>query len=176
MEWTPEKPSVGDPVVFSVTVGNDGNLAATDSEVILEGVDVLDGSVILPRVPAGGSADANFKWTATQGEMNLAAAVDKGETLPDIDRANNATTKVYAATKLPDLVVSRIAWQPKNPAAGEEVAVALTVTNKGEGRASDTFMEYFVDGGFQAYLDVPKIEAGGSADASFKWTAKKGRA
>ena len=179
--WTPEKPSVGDAVAFSVTVGNGGNMDAGEFAAVLLGEDTLTGSdifekpVILSGVPAGGSSVVEFEWTAAPGAMNLVAVANARETLTEIDLDNNALSKVYDSTALPDLVVDKIAWSPENPALGDEVAVTLTVKNKGAGRASAASVRYVVgEDALSGNLDIPALESGASADAAFAWTAERG--
>ena len=172
--WTPEKPSVGDAVAFSVTVGNGGNMDAGEFSVILDR-DGHEDVAALSGVPAGGSSVVEFEWTAAPGAMNLVAVANANETLTEIDFDNNAASKVYDATALPDLVVDKIAWSPENPALGDEVAVTLTVKNNGEGRASAASVQYSVgEDEISGELDIPALESGGAADASFAWTARKG--
>ena len=172
--WTPEKPSVGDAVAFSVTVGNGGNMDAGEFSVVLDRNGHEDVAT-LSGVAAGGSSVVEFEWTAAPGAMNLVAVANARETLTEIDFDNNAASKVYDATALPDLVVDKIAWSPENPALGDEVAVTLTVKNNGEGRASAASVQYSVgEDALSGELDIPALESGGAADASFAWTAKKG--
>ena len=172
--WTPENPSVGDAVAFSITVGNSGNMDAGEFELLLDR-DGHEDVAALPGVAAGGSSVVEFEWTAAPGAMNLVAVANARETLTEIDLDNNAASKVYDTTALPDLVVDKIAWSPENPALGDEVAVTLTVKNKGEGRASAASVQYSVgEDELSGELDIPALESGGSADAAFAWTARKG--
>lgn len=184
--WTPEKPSVGDNVVFAVTVVNGGNLDAGESIVILHGdteswgTELDDTEFRLPGIPAGESRIAEFEWTAAAATFPIDSFAEHYEN-PDVelDPDNNYMPKTYDATVLPDLVVADITWSPENPALGDEVTITLTVENRGEGRASASSAEYDIgraDGANSAngMLEIPEINAGDSASASFAWIAQKG--
>ena len=174
--WAPERPSVGDSVTFAVTVINGGNMDAGEFAVVLGGVDVVDDSVVLSRVPAGGSSVAEFAWTATPDEFNLIAIANDDGALREITLDNNRAEKAYAATVLPDLVLDEIAWSPENPALGDEITATITVKNEGEGRAGATSVQFFVnDAGDWDKFAISELEAGESAEASFAWTAQKGK-
>ncbi len=176
--WTPEKPSVGDTVTFAVKVVNGGNLAAGETQVLLLSMP-NDLEATLPGVPAGGSTVVEFEWTAAPENVELfAVAENYGNPDAEIDHDNNAIEKTYAATVLPDLVVTNIVWQPETPELGDEVIVAATVVNRGEGRAAAPSVAYSVEAGSfmtkGGRLQIPDLNPGESADATFVWNAGKG--
>ena len=177
--WTPEKPSVGDTVTFAVKVVNGGNLDAGEIAIALVGMSEDYPETILPNVPAGESRIVEFGWTATPDPINLLAAIPGYNGDVEIDHDNNDIEKTYDATVLPDLVVAGITWSPENPALGDEATVTIAVENRGEGRASASSAEYYVESANGAIsvkgeLAIPQINAGDSASASFAWTALKG--
>ena len=174
--WAPERPSVGDSVTFAVTVINGGNMDAGAFAVVLGGVAVVNDAVFLSGVPAGGSSVAEFAWTATPDEFNVIAIANDNGALKEITLDNNRAEKAYAATALPDLVLEEIAWSPQNPALGDETTITMTVKNKGEGRAGATSVQLFVNGaGDWDKFAISELEAGESAEASFAWTAQRGK-
>ena len=172
--WTPEKPSVGDSVTFAVAVGNGGNLDAGETVIALVGISEDYPETPLPGVPAGESRIVEFQWTATPESLDLLAAVVGYDGNVEIDSDNNEIERTYNATLLPDLAAASVAWSPENPSLGDNVTVTLTVENRGEGRASASSAHYLVDGGVSGELNIPQLESGGSASASFAWTALKG--
>ena len=173
--WAPERPSVGDSVTFAVTVINGGNMDAGEFRVLLD-MAGPDNFTVLPRVPAGGSSVAEFAWTATPDEFNLTAIANDDGALREISLDNNRAEKAYAATALPDLVLDKIAWSPENPALGDEITATITVKNEGEGRAGATSVQFFVnDAGNWDKFAISELQAGESAEASFAWTAQRGK-
>ena len=174
IEWEPEKPELGRDVTFIVTVRNIGDGHAAASALRLRVVGDSDGLAPLPSIPSGGTASADFAWTARQGTHTLVAVVDPNQTVIETNDDNNGIGKAYDATVLPDLAVVSIEWEPEKPELGQNVTFTSTVSNTGDGRAAAPTLSLRVEGDSVGLASLPSIPSGGTASVSFTWTALAG--
>ena len=179
--WHPENPSVGDPVIFSIIVKNEGGNAAPSRlgyriySVNKHAEPVLEGGVDVPDILAGGQTDVSFDWTAQAGLHSLEIEVYVKNQVDESAEGNNAETQfLYNGTALADLVVESIGWSPDAPAMGDIITFHVTVSNKGEGRAGASMVELNVDNDLLDRAELPPITPGESETASFRWNARIG--
>ena len=173
IDWEPEKPELGRDVTFTATVRNMGDGRAAASALRLHVVGESAGLAPLPSIPPGGTASADFVWTAKTGTHTLIAVVDPNLTVRETNDDNNSMGKAYGATALPDLVVVSIEWAPEKPELGQNVTFTATVRNAGDGRAAATSVRLHVGESVGSTL-LPSIQSGGTASADFGWTALDG--
>lgn len=177
--WIPSRPSVGDAVTFSIEIRNNGSRDAGAS-LLAYSIEGIDGSrfgeVDIPPIAAGDSAEATFGWKARAGHYNVTFEVDAENRVRERSERNNTVLQglIYYGTALSDLEVVSIEWTPENPEQGEDVAIAATVVNKGEGRAPRSRIMLYVDDDGVGVKLLPPIPPGETASANFKWTARAG--
>ncbi len=77
--------------------------------------------------------------TLTEGEYYVAAVVDSGNTVAEVDEGNNSitsTSRIRVLAGRPDFVVDRVWTSASNLSAGDSVDVYATIRNRGSNRAS----------------------------------------
>lgn len=172
--WSPENPSIGDTVTFTVKVRNQGGGSASSSRVYF----YIDGSSKgyqeIPEIDAGTTVTGNFNWKAEAGSHAVKAIVDKDNWIPESDENNNQTTVNYSATSLPDLIIENITWKPSSPSVGDTVTFTIAVKNKGNGRAGASRIYLYIDDSSKGYKDVQEIDAGNAVTGNFNWKAEIG--
>jgi len=98
----------------------------------------------------GGSAGAT--WTAVEGTHTVKANVDDVDRMVESDETNNVRTEQITVSRVastptptptptvtptptpagrPDLIVTSISWEPKNPVTGSPVTLKATIKNQG---------------------------------------------
>jgi hypothetical protein len=97
----PADPIAGQPVDFTIDVGNQG-----DSSTIEWGAFIVacyvDGSGTpfdtdsISSLDAGASTSAYCTWTATEGPHTIRAVVDSGGSIPELDEDNNERAETFA--------------------------------------------------------------------------------
>jgi fibronectin type 3 domain-containing protein/flagellar hook assembly protein FlgD len=112
----PAIPRTGERAHVSVTVSNNGELAADATTVSLVALDptgeatVLLDEATLPALPAGESHTLTAEWTVMggPGQYTLVAVVDPNNTLVEQSKANNIALKdlLVPGTALPTVAVS----------------------------------------------------------------------
>ena len=179
--WHPERPSLGDPVTFSVSVRNDGGHAAPSRlgyriySVANHLEPVSEGSIDVPGIPAGDQVEVSFDWTAQAGHHSLEIDVDITDRLEETAETNNSAAHLlYDGTALADLVVQSITWSPEIPVMGDPVTFAVTFSNQGEGRAAPTVMQLYLDDYLLGEVGLREIPTGESETLTFDWTAQAG--
>ena len=182
--WQPEYPSVGETVAFTAVVRNQGTHDASAFQVglLLEspsaGVESITLTpAALDGLAVGETATASFAWIATQGDYTAAAHVNPtGDTRENDIENNTFASAANIETKLSDLIVSAIRWNPLRPAPDEAVTITAKVENWGEGGALPSTLALFIDDALNPIsLDTDRIPAGGSADATHTWAAQPGK-
>ena len=180
--WSPENPSVGDPVTFSIVVKNEGGDAATFtlgyrifSVENDAGPIPIQGEVEVPGIPAGSRAQVSFNWTAQAGPHGLEIVADAANQVDESSESNNAGTQLlYNGTALADVAIQSIVWSPEVPAMGDAVTFSVTVGNEGEGRAGASNVQLYLGDDLLGEAALPEILPGGSETATFDWTAQVG--
>lgn len=84
----------GQEVSFTAVVRNDGKVEARDVAVAFYVDDLLAGHETIEELAAGGERTVSFRWTATGGEHVVLAILDPGDTVREVDEANNARLEI----------------------------------------------------------------------------------
>ncbi len=171
--WSPENPSIGDRVDFTVAIKNQGTMKALTSHVDL----YIDG---FPRdykhvlkIDAGATVPMTFTWMALAGSHTIKAVADVLNQVTESDETNNEKAVTYA-TAAPDLIVSDITWSPENPSEGTEITFTVTIKNQGNGKAGYSDVACYIDDTYQTSVFVPLIDIGDTVTKTFAWTAQAG--
>lgn len=179
--WHPEKPSLGDPVTFFISVRNDGGYAAPSRlGYRIYSVDnhlepVSEGSIDVPGIPAGDQVEVRFEWTAQAGHHSLEVEVDVTDQLEETAETNNSGANLlYDGTALGDLVVESITWSPEIPAMGDPVTFSVTLNNQGDGRAAPSRVQLYLGNDLLGEADLQEVPSGESETLTFDWTAQAG--
>src|SRR6185295_11602505 len=143
--WSPTTPTVGQPVLFSATIKNQGT-AATPNGIaegiafLVDGVKVTWSGGYTSSIPPGSSvtltADggpSGNMWTATAGTHTVEAFVDDVNRIAESNENNNtlSSTLTIASGSLPDLIVTNFTWSPTTPTVGQQVLFSATIKNQG---------------------------------------------
>jgi len=171
--WSPANPSVGDTVIFTVTIGNQGSGRGDYSRVSCYVDDIYLSSASVDRIAPNGTDIETFTWTAQVGSHTIKAVADSGNAVAESDETNNAKTVAFTPS-VPDLIIQSITWSPTDPSVGDTVLFTVTIKNQGSGKAGYFSVAYFIDGSSRGYQDVPWIDAGAAVTKTFTWTARAG--
>ncbi len=155
--WSPESPSKGDTVTFSVTVKNQGNNRASPSRVDFYIDGSSRGSQEVPEIDAGATATKPFTWIAQAGSHAIKAVADGINYITESDETNNEKTVTFSPVP-PDLIIETISWSPENPSKGDMVTFTVIVKNQGSGRAGSFHVALYIDS-YQFSDVVNSIEA-----------------
>jgi subtilase family serine protease len=173
--WTPNNPSVGANVTFSVTVRNLGAGAATYSNAMpyMDG-ERLD-SISFDAINPGAAHVTTFIWPAQEGSHTLKIVIDPNNTILESDESNNEKTVNFLPITH-DLFVKSIIWSPSTPTVGETTTISVTIGNLG--RAASTPTRFHLYFGTQYSLTAPietPIAPNSSETFDIEWTAKPGK-
>jgi subtilase family serine protease len=169
--WSPEGPSIGDEVAFTVTVKNQGSGGAVPSRVHFYVGGSFIGYQDVPEMDAGATATTTFTWTAQAGLHAIRALVDPDDEVTESDETNNGKTIIFP---IPDLVIEAITGSPSDPVIGDEVTFTVTISNRGTGKASSSQVACYIDDAFLASASVGELEPGATANMTFTWVAQAG--
>ncbi|MFC2040857.1 CARDB domain-containing protein [Chloroflexota bacterium] len=171
--WSPEQPSKGDNVTFSVTVKNQGSGDAIGSRVHF----YIDGRFkddeYVGGIDAGGAVIKTFIWAAQAGSHTFKAVADGGRVVPESNEGNNEKA-VTILTLYPDLIIESITWSSANPLEGDNITFTVTVKNQGSGRADYSPVAYYIDDAYMPLISAGAIDAGTTGNAVFYWIAQAG--
>ena len=167
--WSPQNPSVGDTVTFTVTVKNQGSTQAGSSYVyyFIDGVQYTYDSVY--SINSGASRTETFTWKIQQGVHTIVAVADYRGQITENNESNNEKTISFSPA-LSDLIVQSITWLPEHPSVGDSVTFTVTIKNQGNGDAASSKVYYFVDDSQQGYDSVYSLDAGSTTTETFSWT------
>ncbi|MCK4862902.1 MAG: hypothetical protein KAS25_01335 [Dehalococcoidales bacterium] len=168
--WSPDTPSRGDSIVFTITIRNQGNSRARPSTVHLYIDGISRGYQDITAIDSGGTVTQTHNWTALSGQHSIKAFVDDKNQVHEDNETNNELTSTFT-TLPPDLVVQGITWEPENPSKDDVVTFTVTVENQGSGRADPCHLAYFINNEYQSSLAVSSLETGISSNITFTWTA-----
>jgi subtilase family serine protease len=173
VSWSPETPSVGDTVTFTVTVANQGGGQATSFYVAY----YVDDEVLMPvsvaGIACGASVNTTGVWTAEAGRHTFRAVADAYSRVPEGDENNNEYTVVFG-TNMPDLAVGTVTWTPADLAEGKEITFNVEIENVGGLSAGPSRLAYYVDGEAAGYIDIGRLDSGDSVTEAFPWVAAGG--
>ena len=179
ISWTPPANiDDGEEVTFTATVVNTGEGGTSrDFHVFFELDGAFIGQSIVSGLASGASVQVDQNWTATLGDHNIRAFVDRFDAVPESTEGNNDRVEVLPLIGAPDLVVSQIIASPPDTIVdGQQVAIAASVTNAGSGDLPGNFLVRFeIDDTFLTEeLVVGGLSIGESVVITADWAAQVG--
>jgi len=153
---TPAQPAAGQPVAVTVTVKNQGNLAAGPfsadfykDRAAAPGPGIIgDVRCAIAALAAGASTQCTGTVTYTAaGTFSAWAQVDTAQAVAESSEANNVSgprTMTVAAAAGPDLVVTSVGNPPASAAPGKAFAITDTVKNQGATTAAQSTTRFYL--------------------------------
>jgi len=170
-------PTEGDSVPITVTLRNNGTLAATGHTAAFyatapEWGEWYIGSAFVSGIPAGGTAEAAIAWDTMgfTGTVPVRVRLDPYNRLIETSDANNEATTTFRILTRPDLYASSVEFLDVEPMAGETVTVTLGLRNAGETSAGPTAVGFEVGDALLSSAPVATLAAGTETTTSFTWT------
>ena len=171
--WSPENPSMGDTVTFTVTVRNQGSDPAGNSSVAYYLDDAYLTSKSVGPLGAGTAQTGTFTWEATAGQHTVRAVADADGAVAESDETNNQAMFYFSALA-PDLIIEEITWTPENPSRGDTIAFNILVKNQGTEAVNSSHVYFYLDGASRGFQEVPRLDAGATSNQTFPWLAQAG--
>jgi len=171
--WSPENPSIGDMVIFSVTVKNQGDDKAGPSQVAYYIDDIYITSDSVDTLFPGDTAEHDFTWIAQPGAHTVKAIADFNNEIAESDETNNGNTFAIAPTAS-DLVIQGFSWTPQNPSEGETIKFHILIKNQGNSMAAASVIDFHIDGSSMGKKDVGRINAGDTLIITYNWIVQMG--
>lgn len=172
--WSPDSPSIGETVTFSVPVRNQGTGRAGVSRVYFYVDGLPQGYQQISAIDGESTVTEEFTWEAEAGTHTIKAIADEGEQVIESNEDNNEQSVIFSSVSFADLVIEEITWLPASPAIGETVNFTVIIKNRGTGRAGLSRVEYYIDGMELSSAAVGEIDAGATENKVFNWTAVVG--
>ena len=169
ISWSPENPSKGDNITFTVTVKNYGSSKSNITDIKLYVDGVFKGSQNIDAINPGSTTSKTFNWVALSGQHTIRAVVDENNYTSESDETNNEQSLTFS-TLSPDLIIQAVNWTPENPSRNDVVTFTATVKNQGSGRADACQLGYYVDDLFISVIPVAALEEGASGNITFTRT------
>jgi subtilase family serine protease len=168
---SPVGPSLGETVIFTATVKNQGSGPSGPSYVAYYIDDTYLTSDYVNPLNAGASANETFTWSAQADYHTIKAVADFKNEVTESDETNNENTVISSVR---DLIIETISGSPTGPSLGETVTFTVTIKNQGNARAGPSRVAYYIDGSSRGYQQVQEIDAGATATKTFTWIAQAG--
>jgi subtilase family serine protease len=173
ISWAPVNPSKDDMVTFNVTVTNIGAGRAGQSYLGY----YIDGTflnmILVPELAAATSHNVTITWKATLDAHAIKVVADYYTMVNESNEENNIRETSLAAIP-PDLIISKVTWNPLDPAAGDAVTFKIYVKNQGGGRADPSRLLFRIGIEAPVYLNFPSLAAGAEVSKETVWTAASG--
>jgi PGF-pre-PGF domain-containing protein len=100
LSWTPETPKIGENVVFTATIKNNGPGASPSNKLRYSINGTNDTEVLVPALSAGGITQCNFSWTPEkEGNIEVKTVVDPDSVVLENTKSNNTLTKNVTVAK-----------------------------------------------------------------------------
>ncbi|MFA5308299.1 MAG: CARDB domain-containing protein [Dehalococcoidales bacterium] len=170
VSWSPQNPSKGDNVAFSVIIKNQGTSRSSLTDLFFYVDGISRGSQSIDIINPGETLTRTINWIASDGQHTIRIVVDKDNYVAESDETNNEQTFPFT-TLPPDLVVQSVTWTPENPSRNDQVTFIVAVKNQGGGKADSCYLGYFIDDVYVSSISVNAIAAGGTSYLTFTWTA-----
>jgi uncharacterized repeat protein (TIGR01451 family) len=171
LTWSPDNPSRGDTVTFSITINNKGSSASKFTNVNFYIDGVSRGAKDVAAIEPGKSVTKTYTWQALSGDHFLRAVIDESNNVKEGNETNNELEMTFATLR-PDLLVKNIVWSPANPSKGDAVTFTIVFENQGSGRSDECLVNFFIDGIAQSTKTVAAINANATSNVTYSWTAK----
>lgn len=186
--FNPMEPVVGDAVTVTVTVLNNGGVAAEN--VTVQFMDVTGGESgpvgapqTIESIAPGGSGTATIVYETGEstGDRRIRVMVDPSNFIEESDESDNRATETLtvAPPPAPNLVMmqSNIGFSTLTPTSGEAVTVTATILNNGNQDAEDVLVQFVdvTDGGAETIGEkqtLTRIPAGGIGKASVVYNTR----
>lgn len=166
--WSPENPSIGNTVTFTIMVKNQGNKNAGCSHIDFLIDDNSRGHRETPRITPGGNFTETYSWIAMSGSHVVRAVADPLNKVTESDEANNEEAQTYA-TAAPDLIISSITWTPTDRSETSNVIFTVTIKNQGSGTADNSRLDFYIDDACQASVYVNRLGPGATTTRTYSW-------
>ena len=176
ISWEPARPALGEEVTIIVHLENRGDGSSLPTDVTLYVNDSEHGEpVALPELSSMDSHTVSFVWTAEMGRHVFRAQVDRGQRVVETDETNNGSeTFEYDGTRVADLRVRSVDWQPESPSVGDTVTFRITIKNRGDAPARDFHVSFRDTSSVWPAMEKVvsgEISAGRATTVSFEWPA-----
>ncbi len=164
--WSPENPSMGEEVIFDITIKNQGNKRAGSSSMCL----YIDGKTYgyrpVPALEAGDNCTTSWSWTAVTGSHDFRIIADYLKQVKESNEDNNQR-EVTCTTATPDLIVNSVTWSPQSRSATSEVTFTVTVKNQGSGKSDISLLAFYVDDVCRKSINIQQLSVNATATATF---------
>ena len=169
--WSPSEIPVGQNVIFSITIENQGLISAAPSRIAFYVDGEGAGSVDIGRLEPGAETLQYFTWAASDGFHTIKIILDSNNQIVEIDEVNNT---MVINIPLPDLIVEDITFSPPDINVGENLTITALVKNQGKSKTEISQVSLYVDGVKIASQELLSIDSGESVPQIFKWLTKAG--
>ncbi|WP_042182563.1 galactose-binding domain-containing protein [Paenibacillus sp. FSL R7-0331] len=141
LAWNPSAPVETDNITLHATVKNAGTAVSPATNVNFYLGTALAGTAQAGTLAAGASSTVSLNIGAKDaGTYAVSAKVDEGNTVIELNEANNSYTNPSALTVIPvsssDLIAGAVSWSPGNPAGGNIVTFTAAIKNQGTAASS----------------------------------------
>ena len=163
---SPQMPSIGVTIIFTVTVKNIGD-SPTGSFYVVSYIDEeqISNNYVNP-VYAGSTMSYVFTWKAKAGDHIVRTVCDGRNDVIELNENNNEKTYAFSVLA-PDLVIDRIDWTPTSPSVNEETNFTITVKNQGNQLATASSLLLTLDGKPMGNRNIYALEPGATATATY---------
>jgi subtilase family serine protease len=179
LSFTPEAPSVSEPITFRLRVHNLGETRAQDFDVLLHDGDPDGGGALLGSALAfadgGVTLELTFQAMLSAGAHTIVASVDRAGTVVESNELNNTTSIVIDMDARVDLTVATVNFSSQMPPEGSIIQVYADLYNAGLDPVQDAVVRFYLGdpqaGGVQLGADqvVPQLEPGRLQTVGIHW-------
>jgi subtilase family serine protease len=173
ISWSPQAPAIGDTVTFTATIKNQGDSQAVPSRIAYYIDNNQLSSPYINQINAGATIKDTFVWKAKAGEHIIKVAADFDDRVAESREDNNEKTFAFSVLA-PDLVIEEIYWTPESPSIDEKITFTVTVKNRGNKNVGASSVNLYTDGSLLGTRNLPWLEAGDNATATYTLTASPG--
>jgi subtilase family serine protease len=173
-------------LAFEVAVDNlgTGDAGASVMTVTLgdhSGRSLISASVLVPLVPAGGSAKVNVSLDTSAmdaGQYKMNIALDQQNNLSELDETNNGLAwnlTVLGTAQAPALLMVATVSVDGVLEDGNTVTITAPVANAGDSNLTGVLVEFFIDGKAVSTRTLDVVSGRTARLCSIHWTASGGR-
>ena len=162
----PEEPRVGEPVTITVTVRNDGRIAANIPVTLLFPSNEKEPETRRPRVEPGAVGSISFTWRTSRYEPGIHAFLVEAPG----DPLSSQRFEIELLPPIVDVAIVGMGSDPSETAVqGQEVKIWVDVINNGPSALSVPVQLSFPSGDKQPERKSSRIEPGEIARIEFTW-------